>query len=306
MSFASLKKNRSAAIEKLSKAAESVNKKSTYGDDREWKPTVDSAGNGYAVIRFLPPAEGQDLPWVQYWDHGFKGSTGRWFFEKSLTTLGKDCPISEMNSRLWNSGIESNKDIARDQKRKLHYVSNILVISDPEHPENDGKVFIYQYGKKIFDKITEAMQPQFADETPMNPFDFWEGADFKIKIQQVAGYRNYDRSEFANPSPLLGGDDAKLEKVYSELHDIGTFTDPSTFKSYSELQSKLVEVCGAEMVHGANAVQAPVESAPVGQTQAAPELKSAEALVEEEDDIPFNTGDSDDLSYFARLASDSV
>ena len=192
MSYTNMKSNSSDAISKLLAAAEKAGggtEKKSYGDDREWKPTVDKTGNGYAVIRFLPASVGQDLPWVRYWDHGFKGPTGRWFIEKSLTSIGQTDPVSEMNSQLWNSGRDEDKETARSRKRRLHYVSNIYVVSDPSNPENEGKVFLYQYGKKIFDKIMDVMQPQFEDETPVNPFDFWGGADFKLKIRNVEGYR---------------------------------------------------------------------------------------------------------------------
>ena len=187
MSFANLKSSRGSSFDKLVKAAEAVSTKtesSSYGDDRLWKPTRDKAGNGYAVIRFLPAQEGEDLPWVRYWDHGFKGPTGLWYIENSLTSIGQEDPVSEMNSVLWNSGRDEDKTIARERKRRLHYVSNVLVISDPSNPENEGKVFLYKFGKKIFDKIMESMQPAFEDEEPINPYDFWEGADFKIKIRK--------------------------------------------------------------------------------------------------------------------------
>ena len=196
MSFANLKRNKSN-ISKLIQAAESAgggNEKKSYGDDRLWKPSVDKAGNGFAILRFLPAAEGAELPWVRYWDHGFKGPTGQWYIEKSLTSIGQQDPVSEHNSELWNTGIEANKDTVRRQKRRLHYVVNALVVSDPANPQNEGKVMLYQFGKKIFDKIMDVMQPQFQDEDPINPFDFWAGANFKLKIRQVEGYRNYDKS----------------------------------------------------------------------------------------------------------------
>ena len=195
MSFANLKSNRDQ-IAKLIQAADQAGggEKKSYADDRIWKPTVDKAGNGYAVLRFLPSGEGQELPWVRYWDHGFKGPTGLWYIENSLTSIGQPDPVGELNSRLWNSGVESDKDKARDQKRRLHYVVNMLVLQDPSNPTNEGKVFLYKFGKKIFDKIMDSMQPEFADESPVNPFDFWEGADFKLKIRNVEGYRKYDKS----------------------------------------------------------------------------------------------------------------
>ena len=217
MSFENLKSTSGSSIDKLVKAAEAVSTKTesnSYEDDRFWKPTRDKAGNGYAVVRFLPAAEGEDLPWVRYWDHGFKGPTGLWYIENSLTSIGQNDPVSEHNSLLWNSGREEDKQIARDRKRRLHYVSNVLVISDPSNPQNEGKVFLYQYGKKIFDKVMEAMQPAFEDETPINPYDFWEGADFKLKIRKVEGWVNYDKSEFSSPSSLYEGDESRLQDLY--------------------------------------------------------------------------------------------
>ena len=232
MSFANLKRNRDQ-ISKLLQAAESAGggEKKNYGDDRVWKPTVDKAGNGYAVLRFLPASEGAELPWVRYWDHGFKGPTGQWYIEKSLTSIGQQDPVSEYNSELWNSGIESNKEIVRKQKRRLHYVVNALIVSDPANPANEGKVMLFQFGKKIFDKIMDVMQPQFQDEEPVNPFDFWAGAHFKLKIRNVEGYRNYDKSEFASPAPLSNDDD-ELESIYNKMHDLNEFTDPRILSYY--------------------------------------------------------------------------
>ena len=192
MSLENLKSMRGSSIDKLVKAAEAVSsakpETNNYTDDRFWKPTRDKAGNGYAVIRFLPAKEGEDLPWVRYWDHGFKGPTGLWYIENSLTSIGQQDPVSEHNSVLWNSGRDEDKATARERKRRLHYVSNVLVVSDPANPQNEGKVFLYKFGKKIFDKVMDVMQPQFADEEPVNPYDFWEGADFKIKIRKVEGW----------------------------------------------------------------------------------------------------------------------
>ena len=299
MSFEALKASREDAMNKLISAADSTKDKS-YGNDGEWKPTVDKAGNGYAVIRFLPAPQGEDLPWAKYWDHGFKGPTGRWYIENSLTSIGQKDPVSDMNSYLWNTGRDEDKDIARQRKRRLHYVSNIMVITDQGNPANEGKVFLYKFGKKIFDKVMDVMQPQFADETPVNPFDFWGGADFKLKIRQVEGYRNYDKSEFDNSTPLLGGDDTKLEEVYGQLKSLTDFVDPANFKSYAELQRKLYEVLGEDGVPGVSTevatelnetsepvvdAPAPVEPTPVAQ--------------------PAQTGDKEDddaLSYFAKLA----
>ena len=296
MSYTNMKSNSSDAISKLLAAAEKAGggtEKKSYGDDREWKPTVDKAGNGYAVLRFLPATEGQDVPWVRYWDHGFKGPTGRWYIENSLTSIGKDDPVSEMNSQLWNSGRDEDKETARARKRRLHYVSNVYVVSDPSNPENEGKVFLYKYGKKIFDKIMDVMQPQFQDEKPVNPFDFWGGADFKLKIRQVEGYRNYDKSEFAAPTEFLGADDAKLEAVYNTLHDLGEFVDPKNYKSYAELSKKLYEVLGeTPVVTTTEAVSLDeVKEAPV----VAPTAESVSEPTAEDDDA---------MRFFAKLAKE--
>ena len=296
MSFANLKRNRDQ-ISKLIQAADNAGggEKKSYADDRIWKPTVDKAGNGYAILRFLPAAEGQELPWVRYWDHGFKGPTGLWYIENSLTSIGQPDPVGELNSRLWNSGIESDKDKARDQKRRLHYVTNVLVVQDPSNPANEGKVMLYKFGKKIFDKIMDSMQPEFADENPVNPFDFWEGADFKLKIRNVEGYRNYDKSEFASPSPLYDGDDAKLETVYNQLHDLSEFSDPKNYKTYDELKAKLARVLGEEAVGGG--APSVVQMNQMNEPAPSPmEPVTAEEVATNDDD--------DTMSYFARLANE--
>jgi hypothetical protein len=306
MSFEALKANRDSAISKLVAASAATNEKKDYGDDRMWKPTVDKAGNGYAVIRFLPAAEGEDLPWVRYWDHGFKGSTGRWYIEKSLTSIGQQDPVSELNSQLWNTGRDEDKEIARQRKRRLHHVSNILVVSDSANPENEGKVFLYEYGKKIMDKIMDVMQPQFADETPVNPFDFWGGANFKLKIRQVEGYRNYDKSEFDSASQLFDGDEAKLEEVYNQSYKLSEFTDPSSYKSYAELKKKLFEVIGeAEVATGFTTAQ----TVEMNTTKEAVTPNSVESSMDEvaptgssESNAVTSEDSEDTLSYFAKLA----
>jgi len=301
MSFQTLKQNREAAISKLVAASSSDSEKKSYGDDRMWKPTVDKAGNGYAVIRFLPAGEGEDLPWVRYWDHGFKGSTGRWYIEKSLTSIGQQDPVSELNSQLWNSGRDEDKEIARQRKRRLHHVSNILVVSDSANPENEGKVFLYEYGKKIMDKIMDVMQPQFADETPVNPFDFWGGANFKLKIRQVEGYRNYDKSEFDAPSALFDGDETRLEEIYNKLYKLSEFTDAESYKSYAELKKKLYEVIGEADVANTFTPNQTVEM----NTTKEPTLDAPTPVDTpfDDDDGPSDSGgDEDTLSYFARLA----
>lgn len=291
--FSTLKKSR-GTFDNLMKEVEKIaapQEQSSKGDDRFWKPEVDKAGNGYAVIRFLPPPKGEDLPWVRIWDHGFQGPTGKWYIENSLTTLGKQDPVSELNTELWNSGSEANKEIARKQKRRLTYTANILVVKDPAHPENEGKVFLYKFGKKIFDKIKDVMQPQYEDETPINPFDFWKGANFKLKIRNVEGYRNYDKSEFDAPGPLSANDD-DLEAVWNKQYSLQEFLDPKNFKSYEELKTKLESVLSTS---GASAPR--VDAVELDE----PKLpKSAPA--------PKKTGDSDDeeesLAYFAKLAND--
>ena len=242
MDFQSLKKNRQSVFANLSNEFNKLNTSTSQDDNRFWKPDVDKAGNGYAVIRFLPAPSNEDVPFVRVWDHGFQGPGG-WYIEKSLTTLGQKDPVSEYNTLLWNSGIESNKELVRKQKRRLSYYSNVYVVKDPSHPENEGKVFLFKYGKKIFEKLNAAMSPEFEDEKPMNPFDLWEGANFKLKIRNVEGYRNYDKSEFEEQGPLLD-DDSKLEKIWKSEHTLTEFVDPKNFKSYDELKDKLNRVLG--------------------------------------------------------------
>jgi hypothetical protein len=305
MSFADLKKQSRAGslTDKLIKQVEKLNSGESGGDDRFWKPEVDKGGNGYAVIRFLPAPEGCELPWAQVWSHAFQGPGG-WYIENSLTTIGGKDPVGEYNRELWNSGSDRDKETARKQKRKLSYYTNIYVVNDPAHPENEGKVFIYKFGKKIFDKITEAMQPQFADEQAVNPFDFWEGANFKLKIRKVEGYWNYDKSEFDKPSPLLS-DDEKLERIYKNLNDLNEFSAAKNFKSYEDLKKRFNYVLGAK----APARQDPEtveedqqwEAERRGETstkRSAPSFEIARPDVQEDDDE-----DADDaLSYFQKLA----
>jgi len=302
MSFEKLKSNRLAAIEQLVNAAESVSEKKNYGDDREWKPTIDKAGNGYAVIRFLPSANTEELPWVRFWDHGFKGPTGRWYIEKSLTSIGQNDPLGEMNSQLWNSGREEDKDLVRQRKRRLHYVSNILVISDSANPSNEGKVFLYKYGKKIFDKIMDVMQPQFEDEKPMNSFDFWGGANFKLKIRNVEGYRNYDKSEFDSVTPLFDGDEEKLEGIYDILYELNEFIDPENYKSYTSLKKKLYEVLGEEDIANTFSVEQTTELNETREERVdAPAPKSEDQPVSSSNNND-DENEEDTLAYFAKLA----
>ena len=296
MSFENLKRNRDQ-INKLVQAAEKVGgaptEQKSYADERIWKPTVDKAGNGYAVLRFLPAPEGEDLPWVRYWDHGFKGPTGLWYIENSLTSIGQTDPVGELNSKLWNSGSEDDKETARKQKRRLHYVANVYVVSDSANPENEGKVFLFKFGKKIFDKIMDVMQPAFQDEKPVNPFDFWEGADFKLKIRNVEGYRNYDKSEFSSPAPL-SEDDNKLEAIYDKCYSLKEFTDPSNYKTYAELKAKLMRVLGQEVEGGAPTMR---EERVMNEPVAAPAPKQPAVAADMDDD-------DDTMSYFAKLAND--
>jgi hypothetical protein len=267
-------------------------------DTRFWYPSVDKSGNGYAVIRFLPSPGEEDVPFVRMFEHGFKGPSGSWYIENSLTTIGKTDPVSEYNSTLWNSGLESDKEIARKQKRKLNFISNIYVISDQQNPENEGKVFLFRYGKKIFDKLNEAMNPQFADEDAMNPFDLWAGANFKLKIRNVEGYRNYDKSEFASAGPLA--DDETMEGIWKKCYSLQEFLNPSNFKSYDELKAKLNRVLGLD---GSTAGKTPAASrAEVStdimdgiESEAAPKFKSTPSKFDEEED--------DDLAFFNNLAS---
>ena len=294
LDFNSMKKS-TGGFDKLMKEVEKIATPQTQDnakDDRFWQPEVDKAGNGYAVIRFLPPSAGEELPWVRIWNHGFQGPTGKWYIENSLTTLGKADPVSELNTELWNSGIEANKDLVRKQKRRLTYVANIYVVKDPAHPENEGTVKLYKFGKKIFDKIKDVMQPQFEDEDPVNPFDFWKGANFKLKIRNVEGYRNYDKSEFDSATPLA--EDEQMETIWKKQHSLAEFVDPKNFKSYDELKAKLTMVLSAT---GAAAPRAEATSL----DEDMPKPVAAKAAAKPKAD--FDDAD-DSLSYFAKLAND--
>ena len=288
--FAAYAKNRKNQFENLTNQ---LNKENAPGgsseDNAYWKPEVDKTGNGYAVIRFLPCVEEEDAPFVRYWDHGFQGPGG-WYIEKSLTTLGQKDPVGEYNSQLWNSGLEENKDQARKQKRRLHYVSNIYVVKDPANPQNEGKVFLFMFGKKIFDKINDLVNPSFQDEEPVNPFDLLEGANFKMKIRNVEGYRNYDKSEFDSAGPLFE-DESMYDDVLESLRPLAPVIAPSEFKSYAELKARFHRVMGWDQ----NQFE---EKAP--RTERAAEMPKAE-----EDDVPFSTSDDEDeegLDFFKKLA----
>jgi hypothetical protein len=294
MSLSTLKKSNS--LDKLLGAVQADSgggEKKSYKDDRLWKPVMDKSGNGYAVIRFLPAVEGEDMPWAKVWNHAFQGPTGQWYIENSLTTVGQNDPVSEMNSAYWNSGVESDKEIARKQKRKLQYFANIYVVEDSANPENEGKVMLYRFGKKIFDKCMEAMQPAFKDETAVNPFDFWEGANFKLKLRMVEGYWNYDKSEFSAPSALFDDDD-KLEEVWKKQYPLSEFTSETNFKSYEELKKRLdMVLVGTVKVGNATEV---MEDVPWDEPKVDTKPTPAPAVD--------NDGSEDTMSYFEKLAKE--
>ena len=294
MSLSTLKKSNS--LDKLLGAVEKENapqEKKSYVDERLWKPQLDKTGNGYAVIRFLPAVDGEDMPWAKVWNHAFQGPTGQWYIENSLTTIGQKDPVSEMNTAYWNSGVESDKEIARRQKRKLQYFSNIYVVSDSRHPENEGQVFLFRYGKKIFDKIMEAMQPAFEDESPVNPFDFWEGANFKLKIRKVDGFWNYDKSEFEDPSALFDNDEA-IEEVWKKQHSLAEYSAPTNFKSYDELKKRLDMVLAGTTTVGN--VADVMEDEPVAMPSVDTKEEPAPVVDDDEDSS---------IDYFQKLAADA-
>tara|TARA_Y100000813_G_scaffold194712_1_gene175460 strand:+ start:81 stop:968 length:888 start_codon:yes stop_codon:yes gene_type:complete len=295
MDFESLKTS-SSGFDKLTKALEEnlnpedSKKQNKYQDERLWKPELDKTGNGYAVLRFLPATSGEDMPWVRLWSHAFQGPGG-WYIENSLTTLGHKDPVSEENTRLWNTGVESDKGIARNRKRKLSYYSNVLIVSDPTHPENEGQVKLFKFGKKIFDKITEAMQPEFDDETPINPFDFWKGANFKLKIRKVDGFWNYDKSEFEGVSAIADNDDS-IKAIWEKQYPLKPFLDADNFKSYEELKEKLNRVItGTKSTDTVENVDLPSTSTATVQSKDSASTAPA--------------SDSDDtLDYFSKLAEE--
>ena len=302
MSFPDLKKQSKlgSLTAKLVKEVEKMNNNTSSGDDRVWKLECDKSGNGYAVIRFLPAPNGEDLPFVKLYSHAFQGPGG-WYIENSLTTLNQKDPVSELNTELWNNGTDAGKEIARKQKRKLTYVSNIYVVKDPANPDNEGKVFLYKFGKKIFDKITSAMQPEFQDETPIDPFDFWQGANFKLKAKNVAGYRNYDSSEFAAQGALLDDDDA-MEAVWKKQYSLAELVAPDQFKSYDELKKRLDYVLGTkgsrrvdeEVAEEEDYSRGPVRDLDEDLRTELSNLSSSKSSYDEDED--------DALSYFAKLA----
>ena len=297
MDIQSLRKMRNSDFGAISGAFDKIANPQTesksYVDDRFWRLEGDKAGNGTATIRFLPRVEGDELPWVRIFSHGFQGPTGKWYIENSLTTLGENDPVGELNTQLWNSGSEANKEIARKQKRKLSFIANILVVSDPKHPENEGKVFLFKFGKKIFDKIMDKARPTFEDEKPVIVFDFWEGANFKLRMRKKDGYANYDESVFSEPSAI--GDDADIVRVASEQHKLAEFLDRKNFKSYDELKKKLNEVLSGDTFASKSAAQmADEDSAPAPSAKSKPAPKMAEVT----DD------DEDVMSYFQKIAQE--
>jgi len=304
-SIAALKRSKSnldTLVSELNKVAEPQKQSNSYADDRFWKPELDKSGNGYAVFRFLPAVKNEDLPWSRLWSHAFQGPGG-WFIENSLTTLNKKDPVSESNSLLWNSGVEADKEIARKRKRKLSYVANILVINDSKHPENEGQIKLFKFGKKIFDKITEAMKPEFEDEKPINPFDFWEGANFKLKIRKVDGYWNYDKSEFDSPSPIKENDEA-IEQVWDKQYPLKPFLAPENFKSYDELKAKLDKVLsGVRNTGTAEDVMDPPTSPTVSEPVKT-ETADTHSTSVADDTIAEDDGD-DTLDYFSKLAEEN-
>lgn len=302
-SFESLKRNSKSSLNDLAEKLNNFSNKTQRAEDnRFWEPTVDKAKNGYAVIRFLPSPPNEDMPFVRIWDHGFQGPTGKWYIEKSLTTIGAQDPVAEYNSKLWNVSDDDSsptREQARKQKRRLHFISNILVIKDPGNPENEGKVFLYKYGKKIFNMINNLMSPPFEDDAPINPFDLWEGANFRLKIRDVEGYRNYDLSAFANPGPISDNDD-ELKKIWESEHSLKAFLEPSNFKTYDELKLKLQQVLnltGSDFNNGTKSA----ENDFIPESEI-PKFKAAPSKAEEPDDVPWTTEeDDDDSSYFEKL-----
>jgi hypothetical protein len=303
--FSKLKKQKNNFLKDLQEKVNSIGEQQSFGDARYWQPTVDKAGNGYAVVRFLPAPGDETIPFARLWSHSFKGPTGQWYIENSLTTLGQDDPVSVYNSVLWNStdnDASPARKQAREQKRKLFFIFNVLVVEDSANPENNGKVFLYKCGKKIFDKIKEAMNPQFADEVPMNPFDMWEGANFKIKIRKVEGYRNYDKSEFDKVSPISSNDD-EIEKIWKQTYSLTAEVAPDKFKTHEELEKKLHKVLNlvSETVKSNKEISMKSQEHSPLKERSSPSINS-------DDSPPFDTGDDDDdadgLDYFKNMLMD--
>jgi hypothetical protein len=298
MSFSELKKKSSlgSLTSKLLNEVEKMNTSGGGTDDRIWKPEVDKAGNGFAVIRFLPAPEGEELPWAKVYTHAFQG-TGGWLIDNCLTTINQSCPVCEANRELWNTGSKSNQEIVRQRKRKLSYYSNIYVVSDKAHPENEGKVFLFKYGKKIFDKISAAMQPEFDDETPIDPFDFWQGANFKVKITKKDGYWNYDKSEFDSPGTLGNFDDDALEGIWKKAYSLEEFVKPEAFKSYEQLDGRLKAVLGKKAVKQDESYETEDDNRGSFEEEIVTSKTSSRSVSSDEDE-------DDTLSYFQRLAEE--
>lgn len=304
MDIQSLRNMRSNDFGQISSAFDKIanpsSEKKSYQDDRFWKIQGDKAGNGTATIRFLPRVEGDELPWVRIFSHGFQGPTGKWYIENSLTTIGEQDPVSELNSTLWNSGVEANKKIAQKQKRRLSYIANILVVNDPKNPENNGKVFLFKFGKKIFDKIMDKARPTFEDEKPVNVFDFWEGANFKLRMRKKDGFTNYDESIFSEPCPL--GSDEEIVAAADTQYKLSEFTDPKNFKSYDELKRKLDEVLSGNGFNSKSAAELATDPEPVME---APQHKEAPAFTPKAEAQPAVANDEDDvMSYFEKIAAE--
>jgi hypothetical protein len=302
MDIQTLRKMRNSDFGKIAgefeKIANPQTESKSYNDDRFWRLEGDKAGNGTATIRFLPRVEGDELPWVRIFSHGFQGPTGKWYIENSLTTLNENDPVGELNTKLWNSGSEANKEIARKQKRKLSFTANILVVSDPKHPENEGKVFLFKFGKKIFDKIMDKARPTFEDEKPVNVFDFWEGANFKLRMRKKDGFTNYDESTFSDPAPI-SQDDEEIVRIANAQHKLSEFTDRKNFKSYDELKKKLEEVLSGDSFTGSTAAAIAEEDRPVAYT---PTIPSKPAPVAASKPAPSDDDDEDVMSYFEKIA----
>jgi hypothetical protein len=308
MDINTLRKQRQSSFSKLSAEFEkTVNPQSeskSYKDDRFWKPEPDKAGNASATIRFLNTTDGDELPWVKIFTHGFQGPTGKWYIENSLTTIGENDPVGELNMRLWNSGSDADKETARKQKRKLSYVANVLIISDPKHPENEGQIKLFKFGKKIFDKIMDKARPTFDDEEPVNVFDYWEGADFKLKMIKVEGYPNYDKSTFAASAPVAKSDEDILD-IAKRQHQLREFNDRKNFKTYEELARKLVSVLDGSSSQTKSAAHLADDSAEeeVPRQVAVdkkPAVKIAKATASEKSDLD----DDDAMSYFKKMAEE--
>lgn len=297
--FSDMKRSSQKNVASLAKELERTANGESFKDDRFWSVTRDKVGNGSAVIRFLPAVSGEEFPWVRIWSHGFKGPNGEWYIENCPTTLNKKCPVCEANSQLWNSGLESDKNIARDRKRKLRYISNILVLQDPANRENEGKVFLYNYGKKIFDKLSESMTPQFEGEEQINPFDFWTGRNFKVRVKTVANYPNYDACELSAPSAIFDGDDAKLELLWSQQYPLLPFINQDQFKSYDDLQSKFLSVTSrsSSKPNTANTNISNTNNSTAAKPKPSPSNTSKAPFDE-------NTSEDSNIDYFKSLAAE--